>query len=100
MVAINKTDGAPSAFVNNNKNLSAIMEDHDESTTMANPLSSGFNDVKRDTASWAGGSLPAAQGLYNPDNERDSCGVGFVAQIKGELECLFQIPYLERPSLT
>ena len=27
--------------------------------------------------------LPAAQGLYNPDNEHDACGVGFVAHIKG-----------------
>ncbi|ARP93081.1 glutamate synthase-related protein [Bordetella genomosp. 13] len=27
--------------------------------------------------------LPAAQGLYNPANEHDACGVGFVAHIKG-----------------
>jgi len=27
--------------------------------------------------------LPAAQGLYDPRNEHDSCGVGFVADIKG-----------------
>ncbi|HEY0293969.1 MAG TPA: glutamate synthase central domain-containing protein, partial [Bordetella sp.] len=27
--------------------------------------------------------LPPAQGLYNPDNEHDACGVGFVAHIKG-----------------
>ncbi len=26
---------------------------------------------------------PAAQGLYDPRNEHDSCGVGFVADIKG-----------------
>ncbi|MDP3745096.1 MAG: glutamate synthase large subunit [Methylotenera sp.] len=26
---------------------------------------------------------PAEQGLYNPSNERDACGVGFVAHIKG-----------------
>lgn len=30
------------------------------------------------------GGLPAAQGLYNPDNEKDSCGVGFVCHIKGK----------------
>ena len=29
-------------------------------------------------------SPPAAHGLYRPDTERDSCGVGFVAHIKGE----------------
>jgi glutamate synthase (NADPH/NADH) large chain len=27
---------------------------------------------------------PAPQGLYDPRNEHDSCGVGFIAHIKGE----------------
>ena len=27
--------------------------------------------------------LPEKQGLYDPRNEHDSCGVGFVANIKG-----------------
>lgn len=27
--------------------------------------------------------LPAPQGLYDPGNERDACGIGFVADIKG-----------------
>ncbi|MBT5017171.1 MAG: glutamate synthase subunit alpha, partial [Planctomicrobium sp.] len=27
---------------------------------------------------------PEAQGLYDPNNEHDSCGVGFVAHIKGK----------------
>jgi glutamate synthase (NADPH/NADH) large chain len=30
------------------------------------------------------GSLPPKQGLYDPVNEHDACGVGFVAHIKGE----------------
>ena len=30
------------------------------------------------------GSLPAAQGMYDPANEHDACGVGFVAHIKGK----------------
>ncbi|HIO91387.1 MAG TPA: glutamate synthase large subunit [Leucothrix mucor] len=30
------------------------------------------------------GSLPPKQGLYNPANEHDACGVGFVAHIKGD----------------
>ncbi|MCA9067755.1 MAG: glutamate synthase subunit alpha, partial [Planctomycetaceae bacterium] len=30
------------------------------------------------------GGLPTAYGLYDPTNEKDSCGVGFVAHIKGE----------------
>ncbi|MFB3093819.1 MAG: hypothetical protein ACE1ZN_05385, partial [Dehalococcoidia bacterium] len=28
--------------------------------------------------------LPPAQGLYDPRHEHDSCGVGFVAHIKGQ----------------
>lgn len=32
--------------------------------------------------SWAG-SLPLAQGLYDPQYEKDACGVGFAASIKG-----------------
>ncbi|MEZ0247024.1 MAG: hypothetical protein ACAH09_10345, partial [Methylophilaceae bacterium] len=27
--------------------------------------------------------MPAKQGLYDPANEKDACGVGFVAHIKG-----------------
>jgi len=30
-----------------------------------------------------GGGLPRAQGLYDPANEHDACGVGFVANIDG-----------------
>src|SRR5450432_1750418 len=28
--------------------------------------------------------LPRAQGLYDPRNEHDACGIGFVANIKGQ----------------
>ena len=28
------------------------------------------------------GGLPPKQGLYDPNNEHDACGVGFVAHIK------------------
>ena len=28
--------------------------------------------------------LPKAQGLYNPENEHDACGIGFLANIKGK----------------
>ncbi|HJX71456.1 MAG TPA: hypothetical protein VJ346_05870, partial [Bacteroidales bacterium] len=27
--------------------------------------------------------FPKARGLYNPENEHDGCGIGFVTQIKG-----------------
>ena len=29
------------------------------------------------------GAFPHKQGLYDPQNEHDACGVGFVAHIKG-----------------
>jgi glutamate synthase (NADPH) large chain len=28
--------------------------------------------------------LPVSQGLYNPENEHDNCGIGFVAHIRGQ----------------
>ena len=28
--------------------------------------------------------LPPAQGLYDPENEHDSCGVGFLCHLKGK----------------
>ncbi|ORX71905.1 glutamate synthase [Linderina pennispora] len=31
---------------------------------------------------WAG-AMPQKQGLYDPENERDACGVGFIINIKG-----------------
>jgi glutamate synthase (NADH) len=33
--------------------------------------------------SWAG-ALPLKQGLYDPELEKDACGVGFAAHIKGK----------------
>ena len=29
-------------------------------------------------------ALPMRQGLYDPANEHDACGVGFVAHMKGQ----------------
>lgn len=42
-----------------------------------------FHAVKRDPSSWAG-AMPASQGLYMNELEKDSCGVGFICHIKGE----------------
>ena len=53
------------------------------------PLVSEFSSsetmdrVKRDELSFAH-SLPADQGLYSNEYEKDSCGVGFICHIKGE----------------
>jgi len=43
----------------------------------------GFLAVKRDEKSFDA-SLPANQGLYSNENEKDSCGVGFICHIKGQ----------------
>ncbi|KAI0093569.1 NADPH-dependent glutamate synthase [Irpex rosettiformis] len=48
-----------------------------------NYAQNGFDAVQRDPASWAG-TLPARQGLYDNEYEKDSCGVGFICHIKGE----------------
>jgi glutamate synthase (NADPH/NADH) large chain len=37
--------------------------------------------VEKNTAFPSG--LPKKQGLYDPRNEHDACGVGFVAHMKG-----------------
>ncbi|SCU79561.1 LAFA_0B03972g1_1 [Lachancea sp. 'fantastica'] len=49
------------------------------------PLSvdvAGFGTSSSKTQFWAD-SIPQKQGLYDPEYERDACGVGFVANIKG-----------------
>lgn len=43
---------------------------------------SGFDAVERDPESWAG-ALPANQGLYMNEQDRDACGVGFICHVKG-----------------
>lgn len=46
-------------------------------------LGEGFHAVQRDPSSWAS-TLPAKQGLYDNEYEKDACGVGFICHIKGE----------------
>lgn len=48
-----------------------------------NDTMNGFHAVQRDPSSWAS-ALPASQGLYQNDFEKDACGVGFICHIKGE----------------
>jgi glutamate synthase (NADPH/NADH) len=43
----------------------------------------GFDEVERDPNSWSG-AMPASQGLYLNELEKDACGVGFICHIKGE----------------
>ena len=34
---------------------------------------------------------PEKQGLYDPANEHDACGIGFVANIKGKNHSLYKM---------
>ena len=59
-------------------------------TTLGNPrlndppvIIDALDGIARDPNSW-GASLPAQQGLYSPELERDACGVGFICHIKGK----------------
>ncbi|EGG05651.1 uncharacterized protein MELLADRAFT_48761 [Melampsora larici-populina 98AG31] len=63
--------------------LSVIDEQGYESTSEPLDDSQHADEVLRSESHWAG-ALPAAQGLYDPDQEKDACGVGFVCQIKGQ----------------
>ncbi|KAI8978387.1 hypothetical protein BDB01DRAFT_799651 [Pilobolus umbonatus] len=38
--------------------------------------------MSTENSSWAE-AIPAAQGLYNPEYEKDACGVGFMVHVKG-----------------
>ena len=40
------------------------------------------NNISAETA--IATRVPEKQGLYDPRNERDACGVGFVANLKGK----------------
>jgi glutamate synthase (NADH) len=44
-----------------------------------------FHAVQRDPSSWAG-AMPASQGLYMNELEKDACGVGFICHIQG-IQC-------------
>lgn len=59
--------------------FSATSQDQIESSDQA----AHADDVLRSNAHWAG-ALPAPQGLYDPEQEKDACGVGFMCQMKGE----------------
>ncbi|GAA6007849.1 glutamate synthase (NADH) [Rhodotorula paludigena] len=65
---------SPDPRDDDNNNTSSPRDDDDDDDEHA-------AGVLRDAAL---GGLPAKQGLYNPDEEKDSCGVGFVCHIKGK----------------
>lgn len=51
-------------------------------TASSHASSSSSQAPSSSSSSWAD-ALPQAQGLYNPDLEKDSCGVGFIVSING-----------------
>ena len=51
---------------------------------MAQPTEAGRDCTAGAQTEFTPHGLPVRQGLYDPANERDACGIGFVANIKGE----------------
>ena len=49
-----------------------------EGATLSAPV-----DARLEYRDSADPGVPEAQGLYDPRNDKDSCGVGFIANIKG-----------------
>jgi len=56
---------------------------HSPLAEVSTSADNGFHAVERDPTSWDH-SMPASQGLYLSEYEKDACGVGFICHIKGE----------------
>lgn len=55
----------------------------DQTNQPTDTLPEGGNSAPPKPVLMTGGGLPAQQGMYFPSEEKDSCGVGFVCNIKG-----------------
>lgn len=51
---------------------------------MAPPSNSSENDVNVESEVLMDWEPPKAQGLYDPQNEHEACGVGFIVAIDGK----------------
>ncbi|TLD21457.1 hypothetical protein PspLS_09052 [Pyricularia sp. CBS 133598] len=63
-----------------------LTADFDDRQTHIEAESNEYHHYEYQTennSSWAG-ALPVKQGLYDPDLEKDACGVGFACHIKGK----------------
>ncbi|KAK0704956.1 glutamate synthase [Lasiosphaeris hirsuta] len=63
-----------------------LNEEFDDRQTQLEAESAEYHPYEYQTegnTSWAG-ALPVKQGLYDPDLEKDACGVGFACHIKGK----------------
>lgn len=63
-----------------------LIEDFDDRHIQAQAEGDEYHPYDYQTennTSWAG-ALPVKQGLYDPDLEKDACGVGFACHIKGQ----------------
>lgn len=59
------------------------VEDHSIDDIDEEPVNIYEYENTPENRSWAG-ALPVKQGLYDPELEKDACGVGFAAHIKGK----------------
>jgi glutamate synthase (NADPH/NADH) large chain len=63
--------------------MSGTEFDPEQGEQSAIGLEHGFTDARTLYKDSADPGMPAAKGLYDPSKEKDSCGVGFIADIKG-----------------
>ncbi|KAI9749987.1 MAG: glutamate synthase [NADH] [Chaenotheca gracillima] len=64
--------------------MGGYLEDFNDKITEEEPPTKVYQyQNTAENKSWAG-ALPVKQGLYDPANEKDACGVGFAAHIKGQ----------------
>jgi glutamate synthase (NADPH) large chain len=56
---------------------------HDDATHRAHAIGDASATLRADLQGRTDALPPAAQGLYDPRNEHDACGLGFIAHIKG-----------------
>ncbi|HYD33663.1 MAG TPA: glutamate synthase large subunit, partial [Methylophilaceae bacterium] len=62
-------------------NTLGLREEHEARVVRVSRLAT--YDTDQDALQQPAHGRPSQQGLYDPANERDSCGVGFIANIKG-----------------
>ena len=64
--------------------MGLVVEDLRKEETESNEQQEEYTPYQPDKGYGWGGALPEKQGLYDPGLEKDACGVGFAANIKGK----------------
>lgn len=71
---------------NNNTELSSVANDIDKNNVESNINNDNIdvnNEEEEQVSQLKDWEAPKAQGLYDPQNEHEACGVGFIVAIDG-----------------